>query len=83
MSRVTTEFLDRVRTRLADTGEKPTPSIIADAVRAESGKVLGDEDVLFALRTLHTEMEGAGEPSEPVPPSTENETSAPNGAGEG
>lgn len=60
MTLVTPEFLDRVRTRLADSAAELTPDVIASAVRAESGGVLGDADVLAALRTLHTEMEGAG-----------------------
>ncbi|MBB3037820.1 pilus assembly protein CpaF [Hoyosella altamirensis] len=60
MNGLTQEFLDRVRARLADTADALTPAVIAAAVRAESSGVLGDADVLSALRVLHTEMDGAG-----------------------
>lgn len=54
------ELLTRVRERLADSGAVPTPEIIAEAVRAESGGVLGDTDLLSALKFLQTELMGAG-----------------------
>ena len=54
------EMLDRVRDRLAADEAEPTAGVIADAIRAEAGGVLGDTDVLAALRFLQTELVGAG-----------------------
>ncbi|MFE0748844.1 TadA family conjugal transfer-associated ATPase [Gordonia sp. NPDC058843] len=53
-------LLDRVRSRLAADASDPSPAVIADAIRAESGGVLGDTDLLAALRFLQTELTGAG-----------------------
>ncbi|WLP92542.1 TadA family conjugal transfer-associated ATPase [Gordonia sp. NB41Y] len=53
-------LLERVRTRLAGAAAEPTAELIADAIRAESGGVLGDTDLLSALRYLQTELTGAG-----------------------
>jgi pilus assembly protein CpaF len=53
-------LIDRVRERLA---AEPVPlrsSVVAAAIRAESGGVLGDTEVLDHLRTLETELTGAG-----------------------
>lgn len=55
-----TELLDRVRERLAATDGDPTPATVAAAIRSESGGVLGDTDLLAALRVLQTELTGAG-----------------------
>jgi len=49
-----------VRTRLALTSDTPTAATVAAAIRAESSGVLGDTDLLDALRTLQTELTGAG-----------------------
>ena len=57
---VTAELLDRVRGRLAGGDTDPDPARVAAALRAEAGGVLGDTDLLHALRTLQTEMTGAG-----------------------
>ncbi|MGN2634678.1 TadA family conjugal transfer-associated ATPase [Nocardia takedensis] len=57
---VTAELLDRVRERLAGGDTDPDPARVAAALRAEAGGVLGDTDLLHALRTLQTEMTGAG-----------------------
>lgn len=54
------ELLDRVRARLASDAVEPTAEVIAAAIRAESGGVLGDTDLLAALRFLQTELTGAG-----------------------
>ncbi|WP_328856687.1 TadA family conjugal transfer-associated ATPase [Williamsia herbipolensis] len=54
------DLLIRVRERLAAESADPTPQVMADAVRAESGGVLGDTDLLEALRFLQTELVGAG-----------------------
>ena len=54
------ELLARVRERLAGDAAEPTPQVMADAIRAESGGVLGDTDLLEALRFLQTELVGAG-----------------------
>ncbi|MEO9329651.1 TadA family conjugal transfer-associated ATPase [Gordonia aurantiaca] len=54
------ELLDRVRARLAAESADPGPAVIAEAIRAEAGGVLGDTDLLAALRFLQTELTGAG-----------------------
>ena len=54
------ELLGRVRDRLADETAELTPARVAAALRAESGGVLGDSDLLAALRHLQTELTGAG-----------------------
>lgn len=54
-------LLDRVRDRLAADSAEPTAEVIAAAIRAESGGVLGDIDLLTALRFLQTELVGAGQ----------------------
>ena len=53
-------MVDRVRSRLAAAGGDTAPSAVAAAVRAESGGVASDLDVLAALRTLRQEFTGAG-----------------------
>ena len=53
-------LIDRVRERLAKESAEPTAAVIAEAIRAESGGVLGDTDLLAALRHLQTELTGAG-----------------------
>ncbi|MBC3194135.1 TadA family conjugal transfer-associated ATPase [Pseudonocardia sp. C8] len=53
-------LVDRVRARLADGGGGTGPAAVAAAVRAESGGVASDLDVLAALRTLRQEFTGAG-----------------------
>ncbi|MEE3851560.1 TadA family conjugal transfer-associated ATPase [Gordonia sp. LSe1-13] len=53
-------LLERVRDRLAADAAEPTPAIIADAIRVESRGMLGDTDLLAALRFLQTELIGAG-----------------------
>lgn len=53
-------LVDRVRSRLATAGGRTTPEAVAAAVRAESGGVATDLDVLAALRTLRQEFVGAG-----------------------
>ena len=58
--RVGTALVDRVRARLAATGGRTTPEAVAAAVRAESGGVATDLDVLAALRLLRQEFVGAG-----------------------
>ncbi|MFW0789424.1 TadA family conjugal transfer-associated ATPase [Gordonia sp. CPCC 205333] len=53
-------LLERVRNRLASDARTPTAALIADAIRSESRGVLGDTDLLAALRFLQTELVGAG-----------------------
>ncbi|MFP5020895.1 TadA family conjugal transfer-associated ATPase [Pseudonocardia phyllosphaerae] len=53
-------LVERVRARLADTGAGTGPAAVAAAVRAETGGVASDLDVLAALRTLRQEFTGAG-----------------------
>ncbi|WP_327148758.1 TadA family conjugal transfer-associated ATPase [Nocardia sp. NBC_01329] len=57
---VTTELLERVRERLAGDHAEPEPARVAAAIRAEAGGMLGDTDLLRALRLLQTELTGAG-----------------------
>ena len=57
---VGTGLVDRVRARLAAAGGRTTPEAVAAAVRAESGGVATDLDVLAALRLLRQEFVGAG-----------------------
>lgn len=53
-------LVDRVRSRLAAAGGDITQAAVAAAVRAESGGVASDLDVLSALRVLRQEFVGAG-----------------------
>ena len=54
------ELLERVRHRLAEAPGRLSPALVAGAIRAEAGGVLGDTDLLAALRVLQTELSGAG-----------------------
>lgn len=54
------ELLERVRHRLAEVSGRLSPALVAGAIRAEAGGVLGDTDLLAALRVLQTELSGAG-----------------------
>jgi pilus assembly protein CpaF len=58
-------LVERVRTRLAEQGAQPTAEAVAEAVRAESGGVASDLDVLAALHTVRQELVGAG-PLDPL-----------------
>jgi pilus assembly protein CpaF len=53
-------LIDRVRERLAAESAPLRPTVVADAIRAESGGLLGDSEVLSGLRMLQTELTGAG-----------------------
>jgi pilus assembly protein CpaF len=53
-------LIDRVRERLAAESAPLRPSVVAAAIRAESGGVLGDTEVLSNLRMLQTELTGFG-----------------------
>ena len=57
-------LIDRVRERLASEsallGRTLGPAVVAEAIRAESGGMLGDTEVLANLRVLQTELTGAG-----------------------
>ncbi len=53
-------LIDRVRERLAAESAPLRPAVVAAAIRAESGGVLGDAEVLSNLRVLETELTGAG-----------------------
>jgi pilus assembly protein CpaF len=53
-------LIDRVRERLAAESASLRPNVVAAAIRAESGGVLGDTEVLSNLRVLQTELTGAG-----------------------
>ena len=54
------DLLARVRERLAHTAAILTPDVMAAALRAECGGVLGDTDLLDGLAYLETELVGAG-----------------------
>lgn len=56
-------LIDRVRERLASESggsSELRPQAVAAAIRAESGGVLGDTEMLSSLRVLQTELTGAG-----------------------
>ena len=53
-------LIERVRERLAAESAPLRPNVVAAAIRAESGGVLGDTEVLTTLRVLQTELTGAG-----------------------
>lgn len=53
-------LIDRVRERLAAEAGPLNPGAVAAAIRAESGGLLGDTEVLSNLRLLETELTGAG-----------------------
>ena len=53
-------LIERVRERLAAESAPLRPNVVAAAIRAESGGVLGDTEVLSNLRTLQTELTGVG-----------------------
>ena len=57
-------LIERVRERLAaesaPLGSPLRPNVVAAAIRAESGGMLGDTEVLANLRVLQTELTGAG-----------------------
>lgn len=57
---MTGSLIDRVRERLAAEPAPLRPTVVADAIRAESGGMLGDTEVLSSLRVLQTELTGAG-----------------------
>lgn len=53
-------LIDRVRERLAAESGPLRPTVVAAAIRAEAGGILGDTEVLSNLRLLETELTGAG-----------------------
>src|SRR6201996_8083986 len=53
-------LIERVRERLAAESTPLGPAVVAAAIRAESGGMLGDTEVLANLRVLQTELTGAG-----------------------
>ncbi|MGV0815404.1 TadA family conjugal transfer-associated ATPase [Mycolicibacterium boenickei] len=53
-------LIDRVRERLVAESATLSPGVVAAAIRAESGGLLGDTEVLSSLRLLETELTGAG-----------------------
>ncbi|OBF42542.1 conjugal transfer protein [Mycolicibacterium peregrinum] len=53
-------LIDRVRERLVAEASPLNPGVVAAAIRAESGGLLGDTEVLTNLRLLETELTGAG-----------------------
>lgn len=57
---MTDSLIDKVRERLAAGAVPLRPANFAAAIRAESGGVLGDAEVLSTLHVLETELTGAG-----------------------
>lgn len=57
---MSSSLIDRVRERLAAQTAPLRPAVVAAAIRAESGGLLGDTEMLASLRTLETELCGAG-----------------------
>ncbi|MEU7788416.1 TadA family conjugal transfer-associated ATPase [Amycolatopsis sp. NPDC049159] len=57
---MTTDFVDRVRNRLAGDRRQADPVAVATAVRAEAGGALGHSAVLDAARQARDEFIGAG-----------------------
>lgn len=61
---MTSSLIERVRERLAaetaTAGAPLRPDVVAAAIRAESGGVVGDTEVLATIRELQTELVGAG-----------------------
>lgn len=57
---MSSSLIDRVRERLAAESSPLRPAVVAAAIRAESGGVLGDTEVLTNLQVLQTELTGAG-----------------------
>ncbi len=53
-------LIERVRERLASEPGPLRSAVVAAAIRAESGGILGDIEVLANLRLLQTELTGAG-----------------------
>lgn len=76
---MTGSLIDRVRERLAAESASLRPSVVAAAIRAESGGMLGDTEVLANLRLLQTELTGAGilEPLLSAPGTTDVLVTAP------
>ncbi|MGB0437773.1 MAG: TadA family conjugal transfer-associated ATPase [Mycobacterium sp.] len=74
-------LVDRVRERLAADGVPLRASVVAAAIRAESGGVLGDTEVLTSLREMQTELVGVGvlEPLLCGPGTTDVLVTAPDG----
>lgn len=64
MKGIDPQLVERVRTRLGETGSEPTPARVAAALRAEGG-VLGDAETLRVVAALRADMAGAG-PLEPL-----------------
>lgn len=57
---MTGSLIDRVRERLATENATLRPTAVAAVIRAESGGVLGDSDVLHNIKELQSELAGAG-----------------------
>lgn len=64
MTVVDQALVERVRSRLGETGAEPSPARVAAALREEGG-VLGDAEVLQVVTTLRADLAGAG-PLEPL-----------------
>ena len=62
---MSTDVLGRVRRRLVDAGVPPDRSALAALVRAETGGLAGDGDVLGLVREARSEFTGAG-PLDPL-----------------
>lgn len=57
---MSSSLVERVRERLAAESVALRPTVVAAAIRAEAGGVLGDAEVLSELRVMQTELTGVG-----------------------
>jgi pilus assembly protein CpaF len=57
---VNAELMERVRRRLVESGSPVTSAAVASAIREEADGLVGNTDLLTALRSLHQEFLGAG-----------------------
>jgi pilus assembly protein CpaF len=76
---VSASLIDRVRERLAVESGPLRPTVVARAIREESGGLVGDTDVLANIRVLQTELTGTGilEPLLAAPDTTDVLVTAP------
>ena len=58
-------LLDRVRRRVAEDGGRPSPAVVAAALRAEGGGLRGEAEQRAVLLALQSEIVGAG-PLDPL-----------------
>ncbi len=60
MSDIDAALLERVRRRVADSGDRPSAAAVATALRLEGGALRGDAQLRAVLQALQNEIVGAG-----------------------